>query len=394
MSLPRDLKVEIPGHGTDKINAAYALGGPQADARRPSSSSPACRSTTSSTSTSAASAEAVNAIGCVYADIDRRYLQRHAPSTRYINVPPGYQKCAATRRSSTCASATRTPTSCAAPASRTSCARPSSRSAIGAADRRPRQADRDLRQVTRSSDIGAAVDAEVLRLLKLAVGSADQPIREVHFEGASGASYVDGEPATQVRRSSRSSSSASRRRRARAARSSRRPARKRKQRRELADLEDVTDGAARTRRCRRSQKGAGGELPGLLPDACARRGLVLHQAAARLQDQGPRRQALPRLPDGAHSAAGCSASTTASRAPPGRTRRSSRARTEKRKIGRRTYELHYDGDRAAAGRLADPEGRLLGLEHPAADAVASSQMLAIARSSARSRGSLASPPHD
>lgn len=28
LSLPRDLKVDIPGHGTDKINAAYAFGGP------------------------------------------------------------------------------------------------------------------------------------------------------------------------------------------------------------------------------------------------------------------------------------------------------------------------------------------------------------------------------
>ncbi len=28
LSLPRDLKVEIPGHGVDKINAAYAYGGP------------------------------------------------------------------------------------------------------------------------------------------------------------------------------------------------------------------------------------------------------------------------------------------------------------------------------------------------------------------------------
>ena len=27
MSLPRDLKVEIPGHGTDKINAAYDSAG-------------------------------------------------------------------------------------------------------------------------------------------------------------------------------------------------------------------------------------------------------------------------------------------------------------------------------------------------------------------------------
>ena len=28
LSIPRDLRVEIPGHGLDKINAAYALGGP------------------------------------------------------------------------------------------------------------------------------------------------------------------------------------------------------------------------------------------------------------------------------------------------------------------------------------------------------------------------------
>ena len=28
LSIPRDLRVDIPGHGTDKINAAYAFGGP------------------------------------------------------------------------------------------------------------------------------------------------------------------------------------------------------------------------------------------------------------------------------------------------------------------------------------------------------------------------------
>ena len=27
MSLPRDLHVDIPGHGRDKLNAAYSLGG-------------------------------------------------------------------------------------------------------------------------------------------------------------------------------------------------------------------------------------------------------------------------------------------------------------------------------------------------------------------------------
>ena len=29
MSIPRDLKAEIPGHGSDKINAAYEIGGPR-----------------------------------------------------------------------------------------------------------------------------------------------------------------------------------------------------------------------------------------------------------------------------------------------------------------------------------------------------------------------------
>ena len=29
MSIPRDLKATIPGHGVDKINAAYSLGGPK-----------------------------------------------------------------------------------------------------------------------------------------------------------------------------------------------------------------------------------------------------------------------------------------------------------------------------------------------------------------------------
>ena len=31
MSIPRDLKVLIPGHGINKINAAYSLGGPDLD---------------------------------------------------------------------------------------------------------------------------------------------------------------------------------------------------------------------------------------------------------------------------------------------------------------------------------------------------------------------------
>ena len=46
LSIPRDLVVEIPGHGDSKINAAMQLGGP-ALAVETVRRSPACRSTTS-----------------------------------------------------------------------------------------------------------------------------------------------------------------------------------------------------------------------------------------------------------------------------------------------------------------------------------------------------------
>ena len=49
MSLPRDLKVEIPGHGTDKINAAYELRRPAAHAQDGQAAHRASRSTTWST---------------------------------------------------------------------------------------------------------------------------------------------------------------------------------------------------------------------------------------------------------------------------------------------------------------------------------------------------------
>ena len=56
-------------------------------------SSRPCTSITSSTSTSAASQALVNAIGCVYADVDHRYYNNTA-LTDYssIDIQPGYQK--------------------------------------------------------------------------------------------------------------------------------------------------------------------------------------------------------------------------------------------------------------------------------------------------------------
>ena len=60
ISLPRDSYVPIPGHSHNKINAAYALGGPKLTSRR-SKGSPMCESTGTSRSASAGSPQSSRA---------------------------------------------------------------------------------------------------------------------------------------------------------------------------------------------------------------------------------------------------------------------------------------------------------------------------------------------
>ena len=101
MSIPRDLKVTVPGAGTNKINAAYEIGGPG--------------KTVSTIKKLFADAgekfpinnvvsvsfggfrRAVDYVGGVYVDIDRRYYNDNttaAAGENYatIDVQPGYQK--------------------------------------------------------------------------------------------------------------------------------------------------------------------------------------------------------------------------------------------------------------------------------------------------------------
>jgi polyisoprenyl-teichoic acid--peptidoglycan teichoic acid transferase len=95
MSIPRDLKVEIPGVGTDKFSSAYAYGGPKLTLR-------VVKELTGLPINHVVNVDylgfvrAVYAIGCVYVDVDRRYYHSNLgvpPSEQYseINVQPGYQ---------------------------------------------------------------------------------------------------------------------------------------------------------------------------------------------------------------------------------------------------------------------------------------------------------------
>ena len=93
MSIPRDLKVEIPGHGTDKINTAYALGGPKLTVKTVKLLLGIPISHVVNVNFGGFQ-RAVNRLGCVYVDIDRRYFNDRGGPGGYatIDLKPGYQK--------------------------------------------------------------------------------------------------------------------------------------------------------------------------------------------------------------------------------------------------------------------------------------------------------------
>jgi polyisoprenyl-teichoic acid--peptidoglycan teichoic acid transferase len=98
MSLPRDLQVDIPGVGSAKLNAAYSAGGPGLLIRTIRRDVfPHFQPNHIIDVNFAGFADLVNAIGCVYSDVDHRYINVSGPTgtpDNYasINIQPGYRK--------------------------------------------------------------------------------------------------------------------------------------------------------------------------------------------------------------------------------------------------------------------------------------------------------------
>ena len=94
MSIPRDLQVQIPGGGQAKLNAAYSIGGPNLLIKTIRANVfPNLHVNHIIDVNFGSFEELVNAIGCVYTDVDHRYYNNTA-LTDYssINIQPGYQK--------------------------------------------------------------------------------------------------------------------------------------------------------------------------------------------------------------------------------------------------------------------------------------------------------------
>ena len=338
MSLPRDLKVEIPGHGTDKINAAYELGGPQLTLET-------VKKLTGLAINHVVNVHfngfwrAVNAVGCVYVDVDRRYYNDSAEYS-YINVQPGY------------------PRLCGTKALQYVRFRHEDTDIVRAARQQDflRQAKQQITASTlfdnkdrlmtifgrnTSTDARLRSRTEVLRLLKLTLFSATHPIQEISFRGSLGPSYVETTRA-EMREMTHEFLNVEDTPgpRGAATKKVKRPKPKHKLK-VVGGLEDAT-GFGKDQAVQAVQAGAGVTLPALYP-------------TRRLQGSvyaGPPRVYKVRGTDGKRYGAYRMVFQTGHigeyyglqgltwRNPP-----ILEGVTEKRKIGRRTYELAYDGDR-------------------------------------------------
>jgi polyisoprenyl-teichoic acid--peptidoglycan teichoic acid transferase len=91
LSIPRDLQVSIPGHGTSKINAAFAEGGPVLAARTVRELL-GIKINHVFVTTFTAFSRAVDFVGCVYSDVDHRYYVPPESGYSAIDLQAGYQK--------------------------------------------------------------------------------------------------------------------------------------------------------------------------------------------------------------------------------------------------------------------------------------------------------------
>jgi LCP family protein required for cell wall assembly len=379
MSLPRDLKVQIPGHGVDKINASYELGGPQltVDTVKQLTGLPINHVVNV---TFKGFWRAVNAIGCVYADVDRDYFNDSAEFT-YINVDQGYQRLCA-RKALQYVRYRHTDTDLVRSARQQDFLRQMKQQVtytdlISKRDRLVRIFGRNT-----ATDARLRSRSEVLRLLKLAIFSAGQPIQEIHFEGEIGPSYVEAsnrqvkklvQQFLQVRESPGP----------RGAAPGERPAKRprRKQKRDAASL-NLYDASVmgEDQGLQAVQAGAGGSLPVYYPALLLNSSQFAYPPRVyKLRDTDGKRHGAYRMVIRRTNAFGeyYGVQGTTWKDPPILDDPS-----EKRTIKGRTYELHFAGDRLRLVAWRTPKAAYW-ISNTLLQTLTKRQMMAIARSARR-----------
>ena len=191
MSIPRDLKVDIRrGNGqvvTDKINAAYALGGPRLSVRtvRELLHIPIHHVVNVNFG---GFRRAVNRLGCVYVDVDRDYFNDNSPPNgsafdyATIDIDPGYQKLCGQDSLDYVRYRHFDDDFVRAARQQSFLAQAKEQFGLGRIFGDREELLRIFGRYTQT-DIARDNTGAILRLLKLAFESSKNPIREVHFCG-------------------------------------------------------------------------------------------------------------------------------------------------------------------------------------------------------------------
>jgi LCP family protein required for cell wall assembly len=379
MSLPRDLKVRIPGHGVQKINAAYDLGGPALTLRTVQRLTGLPINHVISV-TFKGFWRAVNAIGCVYADVDRDYFNDSGEFS-YIDIDPGYQRLCA-RQALQYVRYRHTDTDLVRSARQQDFLRQMKQhlTYTKLIDNRDRLMKIFGRNTSTDADLRST--KEVLRLLKLALFSAQKPIQEIHFEGQIGPSFVEASNA-QVKKLVQQFLDVEDSPGPRGEAPGERPARKprRKQRRDAASL-NLYDASVtgEDQGLQAVQAGAGGSLPVFYPRLLLNSSQFAHPPRV-YKLRGPDRtkygayRMVVRRTNAFGEYYGMQGTTWKN--PP-----ILDSPTEKRTVGGREYELHFAGDRLRLVAWKTPKAGYW-ISNTLLQTLSAKQMMAIARSTRR-----------
>src|SRR3954453_8669075 len=197
MSIPRDLKVRIPtrrGVVTDKINAAYALGGPRLSVQTVRQLLH-IRINHVINVNFGGFRRAVNRLGCVYVDVDPDYFNdNHPPKGRpfsytIIDINPGNQKLCGQDALDYVRSRHFDNDLVRAARQQSFLSAAKEQVGLGRIFGDRKELLRIFGRYTQT-DIARQNTRAILRLMKLAFEASKNPIREVNFRGDIGPTYV------------------------------------------------------------------------------------------------------------------------------------------------------------------------------------------------------------
>jgi polyisoprenyl-teichoic acid--peptidoglycan teichoic acid transferase len=193
LSIPRDLKVDVPGYGSKKINEAYALGGPKLTVRTVKSLIGLPISHVVNVNFGGFQ-RAVNRLGCVYVDIDRRYFNDRGGPGGYatIDLKPGYQRLCGSDSLDYVRYRHTDDDFVRAARQQDFMRQAKDQIGLGRVFGDRNELLKIFGQYT-DTDIARDNDAAILRLIKLAYESSKNPIHEVKFRGGQSAdgNYVE-----------------------------------------------------------------------------------------------------------------------------------------------------------------------------------------------------------